>query len=71
MIKVGQIYYDNILKSKVVITWIAMDKSRYYMVRNDGFFFHSTDFLCKDRILIAEYSTWQESVNSPEFKGEK
>lgn len=24
-----------------------------------------------DEILIAEYPTWQEAVNSPEFKGEK
>lgn len=25
----------------------------------------------KNKKLIAEYSTWQEAVNSPEFKGEK
>lgn len=29
----------------------------------------SEDF--KNKKLIAEYSTWQEAVNSPEFKGEK
>lgn len=65
-IKVGQIYKDNVLKCKGVITWVAMDNSRYFMVRQDGFFFQCTMF-DKDMKLIAEYPTWQEAVNSKEF----
>ena len=71
-VKVGQIYKDTVLKSKIVITWIAMDKTQYFMVREDGFFLHSNNFdKDEDVVLIAEYPTWQEAVNSPEFKGVK
>lgn len=67
LIKVGQIYNSKILGGKVVITWIAGDKTKYHMIRNDGFMFYSSDFSIDDE-LIAEYSNWQEAVNSEEFK---
>ena len=71
MIKVGQIYEDTVLKSKIVITWIAMDRTKYFMVRKDGFFFHSNNFdKDEDMVLLAEYPTWQEAVNSKEFNNE-
>lgn len=31
---------------------------------------NSCNFLEKNSKLIAEYPTWQQAVNSPEFKGE-
>lgn len=69
MVKVGQIYKDKTFNFIYAITWIAMDKVRYFMVRNDGFFLHSNDFDIDDE-LIAEYPSWQEAVNSKEFNNE-
>lgn len=67
MIKVGQIYIIPCLGGKVVITWIRADKSEFNMVRKDGFFFVSKGLYVDDDVLIAEYPTWQEAVNSKEF----
>lgn len=69
MVKVGQIYSIPYLGGKVVITWIRADKTDFHCVRQDGFFFKSDDV--SDCELIAEYPTWQEAVNSPEFRGTK
>lgn len=69
MIKVGQIYNIPHLGGKVVVTWIREDKTEFNMVRNDGFFFVSKGlWVSDDGKLIAEYPTWQEAVNSKEFK---
>lgn len=69
MIKVGQIYNDPCLGGKVVITWIRADRTEFYFVRNDGFFFISKGLYVDDKAeLVAEYPTWQEAVNSPEFQ---
>lgn len=69
MIKVGQIYKVPYLGGKVVITWIRADKTEFHMVRDDGFFLSSKDNeMDKDSVLLAEYPTWQEAVNSKEFK---
>lgn len=68
-VKVGQIYYSKILGGEVVVTWISADKKNYNLVREDGFFFISFD-LDRDEPLVAEYPTWQEAVNSPEFRGD-
>lgn len=70
-IKVGQIYFDEILGGEIAITWIAMDKKEYHCIRKDGFIFYSSDFSTNKMELIAEYPTWQEAVNSPEFRGER
>lgn len=68
MIKVGQIYKVPYLGGKVVITWIRGDKTEFHMVRDDGFFlFSKDDEMGKDSVLLAEYPTWQEAVNSKEF----
>jgi hypothetical protein len=75
MIKVGQIYqYEDV--GKFVISNIQ-DNEEFYnpsIIWQDG----SVDTLKAMRKsmkiygkLIAEYPTWQEAVNSPEFKGEK
>lgn len=68
MIKVGQIYNNPYLGGKVVVTWIRADKTEFYSVRKDGFFFVSKGLYLDNKVkLIAEYPTWQEAVNSKEF----
>ena len=67
MIKVGQIYECIILGGKVVVTWMREDKASFNLIRDDGFFFIAKE-LDSDFKLIAEYPTWQEAVNSKEFK---
>lgn len=73
MIKVGQIYKmdDGIM----VITQINkhIDSLRYDYIYNDGMtcsYMRKGEVLLPDTVLIAEYPTWQEAVNSKEFKGE-
>ena len=70
MIKVGQIYNIPYLGGKFVITWMGGDETEVYCVRQDGFFFKGICRYQNDCELIAEYPTWQEAVNSPEFRGE-
>lgn len=65
-VKVGQIYFSKILAGKIVITWVANDHSGYHMIRDDGFMFRGC--IDRDDEPIAEYSTWQEAVNSKEFR---
>lgn len=67
MIKVGQIYNIPYLGGKVVVTWIRDDKTDFSLIRDDGFTFTGSD-KSDDWKLIAEYPTWQEAVNSREFK---
>lgn len=67
MTKVGQIYDNVILGGKLVVTWIREDKTELNLIRKDGFFFVGKE-LDSDFKLIAEYPTWQEAVNSKEFK---
>ena len=70
-IKVGQIreYFDDIL----ITTHIESTKDRGYIVDciyKDGIVNEITYSYLEDSKLIAEYPTWQEAVNSPEFKGD-
>lgn len=67
MIKVGQIYESTVLGGELVVTWIREDKTEVHLIRNDGFFFIAKG-LDSDFKFIAEYPTWQEAVNSKEFK---
>lgn len=69
MIKVGQIYNVPYLGGKITITWIRADKLDFDVVRQDGFFYKCYN-VEKDWEFIAEYPTWQEAINSKEFKGE-
>ena len=69
MIKVGQIYNIPYLGGKVVVTWVRADNCNFNIVREDGFFFSSSN-IDEDWELIAEYPTWQEAVNSKEFKND-
>lgn len=67
MIKVGQIYYCNLWKRNMVVSWCSADCERTHFICNDGFVI-SEKHICFDEMkLIAEYSTWKEAVNSKEF----
>ena len=66
MIKVGQIRKDEF--NLYVITY---DLTNCAIVYQDGEVRECTEKLIEQDKLIAEYPTWQEAVNSPEFKGEK
>ena len=76
MIKVGQIYELPISKGRVIVTLIENNKKdkRYdfiHFINNDGF----QECLWRKSVeetlkLIAEYPTWQEAVNSKEFRRE-
>ena len=72
MIKVGQIYSHRHAGEKNIICITKIkNNGMIYAIRNNGNIgnrFHS-QFHNYD--LIAEFDTWQQAVNSPEFKGEK
>lgn len=79
MIKVGQIrkptkeFKDDPLGNiKMVISKID-DNCWCSIIFEDGdVITGSPDWVVEEKTeLIAEYSTWQEAVNSPEFRGEK
>ncbi len=69
-IKVGQIYKVNEDKYVITKTWHSdlFDEEWADYIFNDG----TTDRTCgnifKYLELIAEYPTWQEAVNSKEFR---
>lgn len=65
-VKVGQIYFSKILAGKIVITWVSNDGAKYHMIRDDGFIFRG--WIDRDDEPIAEYPSWQEAVNSKEFR---
>lgn len=67
MIKVGQIYEEK--DEGVFVITKCNNSGGYYAVKNDGKTFSGVGLDKKD--IIVEYPTWQEAVNSPEFKGEK
>lgn len=74
-VKVGQIYGLPWTKSPVVVTNIHCTPEEQldmvYVISASGAqekFWRKT---VETMELIAEYPTWQEAVNSPEFKGEK
>lgn len=71
MIKVGQIYKSNLTFAIRVITFI--DDSEVSIIHPDGYVdrWSFDDIANSNWELVAEYPTWQEAVNSPEFKGEK
>lgn len=71
MIKVGQIYKDR--DGILAITQINkhINSLRYDYIYNDGMvcsYMRDYDVLSPGTELIAEYPTWEEAVNSEEFK---
>lgn len=74
MIKVGQIYKHN--NSLLVVTFVNksfVSREQVQLIKNDGFTFGWSHAKAQKYLvdLITEYPTWQEAVNSLEFKGEK
>lgn len=68
MIKVGQIYKTP-SGSRYIITYMGI--YNIYLLYNDGYSMEYSLSSMKnnyDDKLIAEYPTWQEAVNSKEFK---
>ena len=70
-IKVGQIYKSNLTLAIRTIAFV--DDEEVSIINIDG----SVDRWKLDEIpisdwkLLAEYPTWKDAVNSPEFRGEK
>ncbi len=74
MIKVGQVYY-NADAGRYIVTrlWFdaVVDRCRIDCVYEDGTTNdYSTWYAEQYHELIAEYPTWQEAVNSKEFKND-
>ena len=77
MIKVGDVYKDlseiPMLNHTIthisdnLIFFITSDRAMFEIVNRP---YDKAEFL-RNRERIAEYPTWQEAVNSPEFKGDK
>jgi len=70
MIKVGQIYQAPHTKSKRVVTYTEEDLGLLYSINKDGVSYACRYNSWNDYKLIAEYPTWQEAVNSKEFKND-
>lgn len=68
-IKVGQIRKDKF--GLYVVTNFNVEDYRFTIIYQDGVVGNWTEEPLEDDELIASYSTWQEAVNSHEFKGEK
>ncbi len=75
MIKIGQVYKSSVTDTIMVVTSIG-----YHTVSTidtygefEKWIYKNLIEICNNGIweLIAEYPSWQEAVNSPEFKGEK
>lgn len=79
IIKVGQIWRGESKEDTIAITYIHKHGRRkqefweFDYIWRDGETVANDDlyFVQCGRKLIAEYPTWREAVNSPEFKGEK
>lgn len=71
MIKVGQIYESNLTFAIRVVTFV--EDGEVSIIHPDGYVDRwSFDDIANSKWeLVAEYPTWQEAVNSPEFKGDK
>jgi hypothetical protein len=78
MIKVGQIYKENLWTYTVThIEYGAFpDMNRVFLILRNGSMMTEAVDTFKLEVeqgfvkLIAEYPTWQEAINSKEFKGE-
>ena len=70
MIKVGQIYKqpnDDLF----VVSHVY--EHEYHILYNDGYtasYYYNEPSCLSFDTLVVEYPTWQEAVNSKEFKGE-
>ncbi len=75
MIKAGQIYRTPITHYLMCVTYVEEDKTSYpfnvvHTVYTDGEFCQFFENDIEGMELMAEYPTWQEAVNSKEFKND-
>lgn len=66
MIKVGQIYKTD--GEIVVVSFYR--KGQIGIIYNDGYVINIFNDIISNSELIAEYPTWQEAIDSEEFRGE-
>nr|DAN36982.1 MAG TPA: hypothetical protein [Caudoviricetes sp.]DAV98667.1 MAG TPA: hypothetical protein [Caudoviricetes sp.] len=74
MIKPGQIYKnDDVVTSIYVVTNViyGKDRNKIYCIYEDGSCGQIPNHFLERSELLKTFSTWQEAVNSPEFKGER
>lgn len=70
--KKGQIYYSDIFKRKLVVTWISADETMVHYVGDDGFVVEGRyEKNPKDMKLIAEYPDWKDAIKSKEFNNKE
>ena len=69
-IKVGQIYKSNLTLAIRTIAFV--DDEEVSIINIDGFVdrWKLDEIPISDWKLLAEYPTWRDAVNSPEFRGE-
>lgn len=73
MIKVGQVYkYTAEPSARFVVTAAFDENTIFDYILNDVvvFSYEKGKYLLDGTELIAEYPTWQEAVNSKEFRDE-
>lgn len=71
-IKVGQIYFHNRIEKKLIITCVDNELNLCDWVTEEGkTCIDKCDWIKLTCDLLEEYPTWQQAVNSPEFKEEK
>lgn len=75
MIKVGQIYALPWTKNPIVVTDIQYTPKEpfdwIYVISSNGVQSRFWKKTIETLELVAEFDSWQQAVNSPEFKGEK
>lgn len=71
MIKVGQIYKTQGQKTILLVSGVGFED--FFVIFPDGssarYDIRFADCIESQTTLLAEYPTWQEAVNSPEFNG--
>lgn len=73
MIKVGQIYgyVDDYSQIEYRICVTCVLRFTAFGISSSGVIYDKGKSFYEDLPLIAEYPTWQDAVNSSEFKGEE
>lgn len=69
MIRQGQIYFHAYRGRNIIICVTRVKRANNYIITNNGTSGTRYDVEFTKYDLIAEYPTWQEAVNSKEFKG--
>lgn len=71
MIKPGQIYKNDDVVTSIYVVIYGKDRNKIYCIYEDGSCGQIPNHFLERSELLKTFSTWQEAVNSPEFKGER